>query len=135
MEAMGGGPPTWLCRASLSWLWPGEGGWGCLAHICLRDQPLRPSWGQELVEAPRPWLGPPGAHQVREVGWWEGTGAAAVTPSSVQGTNGSQIWDTAFAIQALLEVRGSAPRSPASTTPAPSRAWHPLALTLCPPGL
>lgn len=39
---------------------------------------------------------------------------------SPQGTNGSQTWDTAFAIQALLEVCGSVPRSPA-------------ALAVCPP--
>lgn len=33
---------------------------------------------------------------------------------SPQGTNGSQIWDTAFAIQALLEVYGIVPRSSAA---------------------
>lgn len=89
---------------------------------------------------PCTFLGPLGTHRIWEVGVGVGGGCCSAVLFA-QGTNGSQIWDTAFAIQALLEVCGSVPHSPASTcsscmsTPASSRTRHLPALTLRLPGL
>lgn len=74
-----------------------------------RTSPRKPSWALKGAPASsRELVGASGTDRFREAvgGWEDAAWLLQWFTLCVQGTNGSQVWDTSFAIQALLEVRG-----------------------------